>query len=77
MNVQSKSTTIKKAVNLSIDAAMLEEAKLNGVNLSGLLEKALNEDRAKRWLADNSRTIELYNEDANTNGIWSDGERRW
>jgi antitoxin CcdA len=77
MNFHSKTNVNKKAVNLSIDAAKLEEAKLHGINLSALLERALSEENGKRWLAENSKAIELYNLDIESNGVWSDGERRW
>lgn len=77
MNIQQKSPNQKKAVNLSIDASKLAEAKSNGVNLSALLEKALSEEIGKRWLSENKRAIELYNKNVEANGVWSDGLRRW
>lgn len=77
MNIQNNSKNSKKAVNLSIDASKLAEAKLNGINLSALLEKALSEENGKRWLAENKRAIELYNKNIEANGVWSDGLRNW
>ena len=77
MNIHSRSGRKKKAVNLSIDATLLAEARKEGLNLSALLETALNQDRARRWLAENREAIEAYNEHVRTNGIWSDGLRRW
>jgi antitoxin CcdA len=77
MNYQAKSEGVKKAVNLSIDAVKLEEAKLHGINLSALLERAINEENGKRWLADNSEAIELYNKQVEELGVWSDGVRTW
>lgn len=67
----------KKAVNLSVDAQLLDAAKQQGLNLSSLLERALKQEQARRWLEDNREAIEAYNEDVRQNGVWSDGFRRW
>lgn len=67
----------KKAVNLSVDAGLLDEAKSNGLNLSALLDKALAEKAARRWLAENRGCIEAFNEEIRAHGVWSDGWRRW
>ncbi len=67
----------KRAVNLSIDASLLETARSQGINLSAVLEKALAKEAAQRWLDENRTAIEAYNEDVRANGVWSDGWRRW
>lgn len=77
MNKRMNRKSVKKAVNLSIDVSLVEEAKARGVNLSALLEKALAEDRARRWLEDNREAIEAYNRDVEERGVWSDGLRTW
>lgn len=75
MNIRMKSA--KKAVNLSVDTGLLRDARENGVNLSAVLERALAEERARRWLAENKPAIESYNHGVEAHGVWSDGWRRW
>ncbi len=67
----------KKAVNLSVDAELLSAAKQQGLNLSSLLENALKQEQARRWLEENREAIEASNEDVRQNGMWSDGLRPW
>jgi antitoxin CcdA len=68
---------MKKAVNLSIDSGLLEDARSNGINLSATLEHALAEEKARRWLVSNRGAIAAYNESLLSNGVWSDGWRQW
>ena len=67
----------KRALNLSIDASLLETARSQGINLSAVLEQALAKESAQRWLDENRTAIEAYNEEVRANGVWSDGWRRW
>jgi antitoxin CcdA len=64
----------KKAVNLSVDADLLEEAKASGANLSGLLEDALRaklkEQRWQKWREENRAAIEASNAELERNGPW-------
>ena len=66
----------KKAVNLSVDAVLLQEARDSGINLSATLERALEDvlrqDRRARWLADNRRRIATYNEQLEAHGAFAD-----
>jgi antitoxin CcdA len=66
----------KKAVNLSVDATLLREARDRDINLSATLERALEDvlrrDRRARWLADNRPRIEAYNADVETHGAFAD-----
>jgi antitoxin CcdA len=66
----------KKAVNLSIDAALAAEAKEAGANMSALLEKALqlelHERRLQKWREENREAIEAYNRFVAQNGLLSD-----
>lgn len=66
----------KKAVNLSIDAELLAEAKASGTNLSSLLEAALQRELHERlqqkWRDDNREAIEAYNKFVEENGLLSD-----
>lgn len=54
-------------------------AKACGINLSATLEEALEKriraHRAREWLAENRASIELYNEQVEREGTFSDGLR--
>lgn len=73
----ARTKRVKQAVNLTVDAALLEQARGQGINLSAALERALTEEAARRWLAENRDAIEAYNAEVAANGVWSDGWRRW
>jgi len=66
----------KKAVNLSVDAALLREAREREINLSATLERALSEalrqQRREHWLAENRPGIAAYNEQVKANGAFAD-----
>jgi antitoxin CcdA len=66
----------KKAVNLSVDAALLREACDRDINLSATLERALEEalrqERRARWLADNRQGIAAYNDQVEVHGAFAD-----
>jgi antitoxin CcdA len=69
----------RKAVNLSLDAALVAEAKALDLNLSRTLEEALRarvrEEKARRWQENNAEAIRLSNEELERNGLWSDEHR--
>ena len=69
-------TPTRKAVNLTVDANLLREARDQGINLSATLERALAEElrrsRRERWLADNREGIEAYNELVDQHGAFAD-----
>jgi antitoxin CcdA len=71
----------KKAVNLSIDAELLAEAKAAGTNLSSVLETALGaelgEVRKRKWQSENRKATESMNEYVRKHGLWSDKYRTW
>ena len=71
----------KKAVNLSIDAALAVEAKEAGINMSALLEKALGDvlqqRRSAEWREENRAAIESSNAELERNGLWCDQYRIW
>lgn len=64
----------KRAVNLSVDAALLAEAKALGANLSQTLEDALRaklrEQRHQQWRDENRAAIEESNAELDRNGMW-------
>ena len=71
----------KKAVNLSVDAELLAEAKAAGTNLSRLLERALaqelKEHRWQKWREENRAAIEASNAELERNGMWCEKYRTW
>lgn len=71
-----QSNTRKRAVNLSVDSELLEDAKSLGVNLSQFLEQnlraALRERREHAWREDNREAIRQYNESVAERGSFGD-----
>ena len=69
----------KRATNVTVNADLLAQARLCGVNLSQTLEDALKvrlaEERRRKWLEDNREAIEDYNKHFEKYGLWSDGLR--
>jgi antitoxin CcdA len=69
----------KKAVNLSINRELLDRARKCEINLSNVLEDALEQklqqQASERWMTDNRAAIEVYNEEVETRGIFSDNVR--
>ncbi len=66
-------SSIRKATNVSLDGALLEEARSLGVNISracerGLLEQ-IAETRAQRWLAENEQAIAASNRFVEAHGL--------
>lgn len=64
----------KKAVNLTLDAELIAEAKAFGTNLSQVLDTAVREvhreQRALKWWNDNKAAIEASNAELEKNGMW-------
>jgi antitoxin CcdA len=71
MNAGVKPRT--RPTNVSLDAALVEEAKELGVNISLAsargLEDAVKEARSKRWLEENMAALDSYNEWVEANGL--------
>jgi antitoxin CcdA len=69
----------KKAANLSINQALLAEARQLNINLSATLEQALRDriqfEKRQQWLRDNQQALENCNELAEVNGLFSDSHR--
>jgi antitoxin CcdA len=69
-------TPRKRAVNLFVDAGLLDEAKRMRVNLSEVLEQRLNtivgREREGRWLKDNRAALEAFNRRVEEHGLLSD-----
>jgi antitoxin CcdA len=66
----------KRAVNLFIDAQVLDEARRLKINVSETLERRLRmivkAELEKRWLEDNRAAIEAYNRRVADHGLLSD-----
>jgi antitoxin CcdA len=71
--------SMKKAVNVSIQAEILDASRSEGINLSATLEAALEEQlrtrRRERWRTENAAAIEAYNRDVDENGSFGDHTR--
>jgi antitoxin CcdA len=71
----------RKATNLSVDAALLREAKSLNLNLSRVFEPALRDAvaaaRRDRWLAENRAALDAYNRHVERDGVFSDGVRNF
>ena len=71
----------KRAVNLSIDAEVLAEARRIGLSLSRLLEERLSEvlreAQGKAWLAENAEAIDDYNDRIDARCSYADRVRRF
>lgn len=57
--------TARKSTSMSLDAAVLDEARALGINLSqaaqrGLVD-AIRAERARRWKAENAGAVADYN----------------
>ena len=72
--MQERAKPRKRAVNLSVDAELLDAAKEAGTNLSALLEgalrTALKEHRRQQWYEQNQAAIEAGNAELERNGPW-------
>lgn len=71
----------KKSTNLSINSELLRQARERKINLSQLLENSLvellREEKSLSWREENREAIEEYNRRVATNGVFSDGLRRF
>ena len=71
----------RKAVNLSIDAALVDQARALDLKLSGIAERAIREavraEAAKRWQEDHAAALDQYNKLVEQRGIFSDRIPGW
>ena len=69
----------KRAVNVSVSRELLDAARGHGINLSAMLERAIEDElrvrRRAEWLAANAGAIEAYNRDVETHGTFGDATR--
>ncbi|HEX9803056.1 MAG TPA: type II toxin-antitoxin system CcdA family antitoxin [Gammaproteobacteria bacterium] len=69
----------KKPTNLSLNSDLLRKAKMLNINLSAAVEQALAEivrnHQQEQWLAANQEAIDIYNQQVEQHGTFSDGLR--
>lgn len=65
--------SIRKPTNLSIDSALLKEAKVLGINVSRSAEvgiaEAVKVHKQEKWLKENARALASSNAYAEANGL--------
>ena len=76
-----KKAHAKVPTNLSVRSDLVRKARAFKLNLSEVLERALEyafRERARRsWLQENEDAIDDYNEQVEKRGVFSDGWRRF
>ena len=69
----------KVRVNLTLDAALVAQAKAAGVNLSAVAEEAIRRrtraEEMRIWSEQNREAIAAWNKRIEEEGLWSDGLR--
>lgn len=65
----------RRAVNVSISSALIDEARSHKLNLSRVLEEALETRlqaaRARQWQEENREALVEYNERVERDGPWN------
>lgn len=71
--------TQKARTNVSVDAALLAQARALDINLSATLDRGLrtvvSERQRERWLAENRGALADANAFVVEHGLWSDGQQ--
>ena len=74
-----QTTASKKATNVSVNVALLQQAKALNINLSSTLEQALiaklKQLQAEIWATENKTAIDSYNLYVEQNGVFGDDVR--
>lgn len=69
----------RRPVELSLDEAVVEDARTLGLDVEALAETALREsvsrEKARRWREENADAIAHNNAQIEREGLWSDGLR--
>jgi antitoxin CcdA len=69
----------RRATSMTLDAALLDEARALGVNLSRAAEEGIlarvRAERARRWKEDNAADFAVYNNWIEENGVPNLGVR--
>jgi antitoxin CcdA len=71
----------KKAVNVSVNSDLLQQAKILNINLSATLEDELahliRQKQRAQWLDENRPALDDYNAFVEKHGVFSDGLRHF
>lgn len=71
----------KVRVNLTLDEALVAQAKAVGVNLSAVAEEAIRfqtrAEESRRWVEQNRSALEAKAKLVEEQGLWSDGLRQF
>ena len=73
MQAGETTKSVRKPTNLSLDSALLKEAKSLGINVSRSAEagiaEAVKTQKRQRWLKDNARALASSNAYVEANGL--------
>jgi antitoxin CcdA len=76
---RASGTQRKTPTNLSVRTDLVKRARQLGLNLSGMLEAAIElavlAAERETWLADNDQAIDAYNARVEAHGVFSDDWR--
>jgi antitoxin CcdA len=76
---QSKEKPKRKPTNLSVRVDLLQIAREDNLNLSGMLESTLldycKKKREKEWVEENKEGIEAYNDRIDRSGVFATKHR--
>lgn len=72
---------LRRPTNLSLDEALVAEARELKLNLSRVVEKSLKEavaaERRRQWLEENAEALAAYERFVEAHGIFNEDEREW
>lgn len=71
--VREDRSAFRRPTNVSLDAALVEEARALDINISRACEEGLDrvvrEERRRRWIEENREGMEAYNEYVREHGL--------
>lgn len=71
----------KVRVSVTLDEALVAEAKARGVNLSAVSERAIANEtrnaRMRQWSEENRAALQAWARIIEEDGLWSDGLRQF
>jgi antitoxin CcdA len=71
----------RRPTNLSLDEALVAEARALKLNLSRVVEASLRDavatERRRQWLEENAGALAAYERFVETHGIFNEDERDW
>lgn len=71
----SRAAPERQRVNLSLKTTTVEQARALGLNISRLteehLQRAIREEKARRWAEDNREAIEHHSKRIERDGMWN------